>query len=247
MIRNNQTYYYHADGLGSIIAITNSAGQVVQRYEYNSFGEITYQLDPNFVQPYTYTGREYDNESGLYYYRNRYYDSRIGRFLTTDPLSLSKVILLKQSSSKRVKNIAKRLFNYALAYPQILNKFDYVGSSPVNWVDPFGLIVQHCSGPSRPFPLVDHHWLKTDTKEAGTGPAGGGDEGGMTPIGDPTEITDHTGRSDEAGSTCEEVKGVDEDKVNKELEIGKPLGPWGLHNNCRSFVDDVLRRSRTMK
>ncbi len=81
MIRNNQTYYYHADGLGSIIAITDSSGNVVQRYEYNSFGEITYQLDSSFVQPYTYTGREYDEESGIYYYRARYYDAKIGRFI----------------------------------------------------------------------------------------------------------------------------------------------------------------------
>ncbi|MEK6538360.1 MAG: RHS repeat-associated core domain-containing protein, partial [Nitrospirota bacterium] len=226
MIRGGQTYYYHADGLGSIIAITDSYGRVVQRYEYNSFGEITYIQDPNFIQPYTYTGREYDTESGLYYYRARYYDAKVGRFLQQDP------------------------FRGFLRYPQTQNPYPYVWQNPVNWVDPFGLIVQHCSGPSRPFPLVDHHWIKTDTKEAGMGPVGGGEEGGMTPIGDPTEITDHSkphSRSSEPGSTCEEVKGVDEDKVNKELEIGKPLGPWGLHNNCRSFVDDVLRRSRTMK
>ncbi|MFZ3090153.1 MAG: hypothetical protein WA240_05995, partial [Nitrospirota bacterium] len=38
MIRGGQTYYYHADGLGSIIAITDSYGRVVQRYEYDSFG-----------------------------------------------------------------------------------------------------------------------------------------------------------------------------------------------------------------
>ncbi len=86
MLRNNQTYYYHADGLGSIIAITDSAGQVVQRYEYDSFGNITYQQDPNFAQPYTYTAREHDNESGLYYYRARYYDARVGRFISQDPI-----------------------------------------------------------------------------------------------------------------------------------------------------------------
>ena len=58
MIKGGQTYYYHADGLGSIIAITDSTGRVVQRYEYNSFGEITYMQDANFIQPYTYTGME---------------------------------------------------------------------------------------------------------------------------------------------------------------------------------------------
>ena len=90
-------------------------GQVVQRYEYNSFGEITYQHDPNFVQPYTYTGREYDNESGLYYYRARYYDAKVGRFLQQDPL---------------------RGF---LRYPQTQNRYPYVGNSPTNYIDPYGL------------------------------------------------------------------------------------------------------------
>ncbi len=89
MLRNNQTYYYHADGLGSIIAITNSAGQVVQRYEYDSFCAITYSQDAAFKQPYTYTAREYDQESGLYYYRARYYDAKIGRFITQDPIGFA--------------------------------------------------------------------------------------------------------------------------------------------------------------
>ncbi len=114
MIRGGQTYYYHADALGSIIAITNSTGQVVQRYEYNSFGEITYQQDPNFVQPYTYTGREYDEESGLYYYRARYYDPKIGRFISEDPIGLD---------------------------GGDVNLFGYVGNSPVNKIDPFGLFM----------------------------------------------------------------------------------------------------------
>ncbi len=110
MIKGGQTYYYHADGLGSIIAITNFAGQVVQRYEYNSFGEITYQQDPNFIQPYTYTGREYDTKTGLYYYRARYYDAKVGRFITQDPIGFSGGI----------------------------NFYSYVGNNPVNFTDPTG-------------------------------------------------------------------------------------------------------------
>ncbi|MBI5025152.1 MAG: hypothetical protein HZC12_00170, partial [Nitrospirae bacterium] len=111
MIRNNQTYYYHADGLGSIVAITDSAGNVVQRYEYNSFGNITYIQDPNFIQPYTYTSREYDPETGLYYYRARYYDPKIGKFISEDPIGLAGG----------------------------LNLYVYVGNSSVNFFDPLGL------------------------------------------------------------------------------------------------------------
>ena len=63
--------------LGSITEITNQSGTLVQRYAYSSFGKIESQLDPNFVQPYTFTARELDAESGLYYFRARFYDSAI--------------------------------------------------------------------------------------------------------------------------------------------------------------------------
>jgi RHS repeat-associated protein len=66
--------------------LTNQTGTVIQRYTYSSFGKIESQLDPNFVQPFTYTARELDTETGLYYYRTRYYDYTTGRFVQTDPI-----------------------------------------------------------------------------------------------------------------------------------------------------------------
>jgi RHS repeat-associated protein len=111
MEKNGQKYYYHFDGLGSVTALTDSTVNIVQRYDYDSFGNITYMLDPNFIQPYTYTGREYDPEAGSYYYRARYYNSKIGRFISEDPIGLKGGI----------------------------NQFAYVGNNPVNWVDPLGL------------------------------------------------------------------------------------------------------------
>src|SRR4029077_11625531 len=80
MEKNAQSFYYHTDGLGSITEITNQSGTLVQCYAYSSFGRIESQLDPNFVQPYTFTARELDTESGLYYFRARFYDSAMGRF-----------------------------------------------------------------------------------------------------------------------------------------------------------------------
>ncbi|MEK6775683.1 MAG: cysteine peptidase family C39 domain-containing protein, partial [bacterium] len=71
MQRNGQTYYYHFDGLGSVVALTNSTGTVVQKYEYDAFGNILTEQDPNFENPYTFTARERDKESGLYFYRAR--------------------------------------------------------------------------------------------------------------------------------------------------------------------------------
>jgi RHS repeat-associated protein len=86
--------FYHADALGSITEITNQAGGVVQRYSYSSFGEIESQLDPNFVQPYAFTAREFDPEIGLYFYRARYYDPGTGRFLSEDPIRTLRSITL---------------------------------------------------------------------------------------------------------------------------------------------------------
>ena len=85
--RGGQTYFYHADGIGTITELTDSAGAIAKAYAYDGYGNV---LDaPGSVeQPYAYTGRELDSESGLYYYRARYYDPNIGRFLQQDPIKL---------------------------------------------------------------------------------------------------------------------------------------------------------------
>src|SRR3972149_10279388 len=56
------TYYYHADGLGSITALTDGSGNVVQTYEYDSFGKVHDNMNA-IKQPYTFTGREWDKET----------------------------------------------------------------------------------------------------------------------------------------------------------------------------------------
>ncbi|MDD5492517.1 MAG: RHS repeat-associated core domain-containing protein, partial [bacterium] len=79
-----QRYYYISDGLGSITALVYQNGNIAQTYRYDSFGNIS--STGSLSQPYTYTGREYDSETGLYYYRARYMDPKTGRFLQQDPI-----------------------------------------------------------------------------------------------------------------------------------------------------------------
>ncbi len=110
MQRSGNVWYYHTDGLGSVTAMTDSAGTVVQTYSYDSFGNIVSQTG-SIQQPYTYTGREYDSETGMYYYRARYYDTITGRFISKDPIG----------------------------FLGGLNLYGYVGNNPVNWIDPLGL------------------------------------------------------------------------------------------------------------
>lgn len=82
--QGTNTYYYHADGLGSITALSNASGSIVQTYSYDSFGNMT--ATGNIRQPFTYTAREYDYATGMYFYRARYYDPKVGRFVTKDPI-----------------------------------------------------------------------------------------------------------------------------------------------------------------
>jgi RHS repeat-associated protein len=79
------TYYYHFDALGSVVALTNSSGNTVEVYEYSVFGQVG-ASDANHPNRFMFTGREFDKETGLYYYRARYYNPQIGRFLQTDPV-----------------------------------------------------------------------------------------------------------------------------------------------------------------
>ena len=94
MQRGGQRYFYHTNTLGSVVSVTNASGAVIERYDYDAFGKPTF-YDASFTvlttgsaigNPYLYTGREYDKESGLYYYRARYYDPVHGRFLQRDPI-----------------------------------------------------------------------------------------------------------------------------------------------------------------
>ncbi|MFH1021007.1 MAG: DUF6531 domain-containing protein, partial [Pseudomonadota bacterium] len=67
MEQRRGTFFFHADGLGSIVNLTDRRGRVVQSYEYSSFGRMK-EHGGEVKQPYGFTGREWDRETGLYYY-----------------------------------------------------------------------------------------------------------------------------------------------------------------------------------
>ncbi len=75
--------YYLTDHLGSIAQVTNSSGAVTLTREYDLWGNL---LLGSATSGYAYTGREWDAEAGIYYYRARYYDPKIGRFISEDTI-----------------------------------------------------------------------------------------------------------------------------------------------------------------
>lgn len=108
------TLWHLADGLGTVRDLVDNSGALVNHITYNSFGNVISQTDPTVDNRYLFTGREFDGETGLYYYRSRYYDPGIGRFLSEDPLGFG------AGDS---------------------NFYRYVFNNPVSFTDPDGEIV----------------------------------------------------------------------------------------------------------
>lgn len=125
--RGGENFFYHADELGSITALTDGTGIVRERYAYDTFGQPNItgpgpdgQMDTAddvalsesaFGNPYAFTARELEPDSGLYFYRARYYDPHIGRFIQEDPIGFA---------------------------GGDINLYRYVFNSPMNFTDPTG-------------------------------------------------------------------------------------------------------------
>jgi RHS repeat-associated protein len=110
MLRSGATSFYHTDGLGSISSLTNASGALAQTYTYDSFGKAT-ASSGSLTNPFQFTAREFDSDTGLYFYRARYFAAPSGRFLTEDPLG----------------------------FDDGTNFYPYVGNNPTNLNDPLGL------------------------------------------------------------------------------------------------------------
>ena len=112
------TYYYLTDHLGSVLAITDSDGDVVESYDYDGWGRV--QVYDSESMPlsasgignrYAFQGREVSWATGLIYFRARWYDPVTGRWLSKDPIGISGG----------------------------LNQYVAFGGNPVRFSDPMGL------------------------------------------------------------------------------------------------------------
>ena len=82
----NLQFFYHPDHLGSSSFITNLDGEVVQHIEYVPFGEVFIEERNNvWNTPYLFNAKEFDEETGMYYYGARYYEPRLSLWISPDP------------------------------------------------------------------------------------------------------------------------------------------------------------------
>ena len=133
MVDANGPRYYVQDALGSVTALTDEYGAVVESYRYDVFGTVS-AFDgsgaliaggPAAGNRILYTGREWIGEAGLYDYRNRVYSPVLGRFLQNDPIRFE---------------------------AGDVNLYRYVGNSAVDWGDPMGLNPAATGRPPMPVP-----------------------------------------------------------------------------------------------
>jgi len=112
IVKNGNTYRVISDHPGSPrLVVDIQTGAVVQRMEFDAFGNVTLDTNPGF-QPFGFAGGLYDLDTKLVRFGARDYDAEIGRWTSKDPIKFA---------------------------GGDTNLFGYVANDPVNWVDPSGL------------------------------------------------------------------------------------------------------------
>lgn len=234
MMRNaaGTKYYYHANHLYSVHAITNQSGAIVEAVgSYDAYGkstiltgagtDATWFTGDDVVgsvsaigNPWFYTGQRLEAETGLFYYKNRYYSAELGRFVGRDPIG----------------------------YKVGVNLYTYANGSSCKYIDPFGLT--HCGvWICRERAVVgQHQWVHIGQDPCQTGwTAGFGDQ---TFDGQPAGWQPY---STGGGVAIPDPKGnskLDRECYHLKINMTCALGAWGTNwtcNDVQNCIKTVVR------
>ena len=215
------TSHFVPDAIGSVLGLANAAGAVQTEYTFESFGKTTATGTSN-SNPYQYTGRENDG-TGIYYYRTRYYQPQLQRFISEDLIGLAS---------------------------GDINSYAYVFDNPLKSTDPLGLVSYMCTKPLHALgkvgevvygvsvPLLYHQFICV--KNGQTTVCGGQDrEGKPYSNGKPSQDDINNGK-------C--LKIDDRPCMDRCLEqaIRDPNRPWygliGPGTNCQEWAKDAYSK-----
>jgi len=132
-------YYYHSDHLGSAQFVTDWKGRQYEHIEYTPYGELWIEEVAAGLDklPFRFTGKELDEETGLYYYGARYLDPKYSRWLSGDP-ALNDYIP-KAPVNDEAKKHNKNLPGIGGVYNTVnLHVYHYAGNNPIKYTDPDG-------------------------------------------------------------------------------------------------------------
>ncbi|WP_253734562.1 RHS repeat-associated core domain-containing protein [Methylomonas sp. ZR1] len=118
---SGSTYHYHLDHLGTPRELTDTDGRIVWSARYRAYGNLALADVETIDNPLRFQGQYYDQETGLHYNLNRYYDPNAGRFIHQDPIGLEG---------------GSNVYRYA--------------PNPLNWIDPLGLTGKDCGAKRGP-------------------------------------------------------------------------------------------------
>ncbi|QSI04897.1 RHS repeat domain-containing protein [Treponema pedis] len=137
--QKEKRYYYHSDHLGSAQFVTDWKGRQYEHIEYTPYGELWIEEVAAGIDklPFRFTGKEMDEETGLYYYGARYLDPKYSRWLSGDP-ALGEYIPqapIDDEAKKHNENLPGMggVFNVVN-----LHVYHYAGNNPVKYTDPDG-------------------------------------------------------------------------------------------------------------
>ncbi len=133
--QREKRYYYHSDHLGSAQFVTDWRGKQYEHIEYTSYGELWIEEVAAGLDklPFRFTGKEMDEETGLYYYGARYLDPKYSRWISTDP-ALSEYMAGSSVGAGGIYNTVN------------FNVYHYGNNNPIKYTDPTGMWIDNGDG-----------------------------------------------------------------------------------------------------
>jgi RHS repeat-associated protein len=217
--------YYHADGNGNVTMLINAGQTVAAKYLYDAFGNTLAQSGYlAAANTYRFSSKEWNANSGLYYYLYRFYDPNLQRWPNRDPIGDHGFAVLSRQGTSHESDV---------------DLYEFVGNSPIGHIDLLGLQLMACTRHVAGFPFVGNHEYLYDSS-TGQSCSKRGSSCYQAPPGDPKHD------QGPSGDSCVPVGGTPQQQQAAMTccQAGANSGVWvpGI-NDCHSIVNRCLSKN----